>query len=154
VFPHRDRQGLCGAELKNEGFTGFLPGGEKGLWVSDGIGKAKRLVIVESALDAMSHAQATKDRDSGYVSIGGSLSGHQRDLLKGMLAKAHERGVRVLVGTDRDKAGRELAVEMGKLAPVGMKLGREEPKLGKDWNEQLHKQERQLGRSKGMGLGR
>jgi hypothetical protein len=32
VFPHIDRDGVCGYEIKNRNFTGFAPGGEKGLW--------------------------------------------------------------------------------------------------------------------------
>ena len=153
VFPHQDRQGWCGAEVKNEGFTGFLSGGEKGLWMSDGIARAERLVIVESGIDAMSHAQLSDRRDTGYVSIGGSLSEHQRELLRGMLAKADKRWVEVVVGTDRDKAGRGLASEIAKLAPAGMRLRREEPPLGKDWNEELQQQaQQQLEISRGYGL--
>ena len=34
LFPHYDRDGLCGFEVKNRGFTGFAPGGIKGLWLS------------------------------------------------------------------------------------------------------------------------
>src|ERR1700722_15574551 len=34
VFPHFDRDGLCGYEIKNRGFTGFASGGTKGLWSS------------------------------------------------------------------------------------------------------------------------
>ena len=34
IFPHADRDGPCGYEVKNKGFTGFAPGGEKGLWFS------------------------------------------------------------------------------------------------------------------------
>ena len=152
VFPHRDRHGWCGAELKNQTFTGFMAGGEKGLWVSEGIGKARQLVIVESGLDAMSHAQVTQNHGAGYVSIGGSLSGHQRELLRGMLSKAHEHGVRVVLGVDRDRAGREFVAEISKLAPAGMRLGRDEPKLGKDWNEQLREQEKTRGFGMGMGF--
>ena len=29
LFPHYDRDGLCGYEIKNQGFTGFAPGGIK-----------------------------------------------------------------------------------------------------------------------------
>jgi hypothetical protein len=31
VFPHADRDGPCGYEVKNRGFTGFAPGGEDGV---------------------------------------------------------------------------------------------------------------------------
>lgn len=34
LFPHFDREGLCGFEVKNYGFTGFATGGKKGLWFS------------------------------------------------------------------------------------------------------------------------
>ena len=32
VFPHFDREGPCGYEIKNQGFAGFAVGGTKGLW--------------------------------------------------------------------------------------------------------------------------
>lgn len=44
--------------------------------------------------------------------------------------------MQIVVGTDRDKVGRELAAEIAKLATAGMRLGREEPELGKDWNKE------------------
>lgn len=31
IFPHDDHDGPCGYEMKNRNFTGFGPGGEKGL---------------------------------------------------------------------------------------------------------------------------
>ena len=34
LFPHYDRGGLSGFEIKNKGFTGFAAGGTKGLWYS------------------------------------------------------------------------------------------------------------------------
>ena len=30
IFPHADKDGPCGYEIKNRGFTGFAPGGERG----------------------------------------------------------------------------------------------------------------------------
>jgi hypothetical protein len=33
IFPHADKDGPCGYEIKNKGFTGFARGGEKGLWL-------------------------------------------------------------------------------------------------------------------------
>ena len=46
-----------------------------------------------------------------------------------MLAKADKRWVEVVIGTDRDKAGGELAAQIAKLAPAGMRLGLESPEL-------------------------
>lgn len=34
IFPHRNRNGICGYGIKNAGFTGFSSGGIKGLWGS------------------------------------------------------------------------------------------------------------------------
>jgi hypothetical protein len=137
VFPHFDRDGITGYELKNDGFTGFAKGGEKGLWISSNLNHAERVVIVESAIDAMSHAQAKKDRESAYISIGGSMSDKQRDLLAGALAKAHQRGATVVLATDSDEAGHKLAGEARALAPAGANIERLEPRHGKDWNDEV-----------------
>ncbi len=137
VFPHFDRDGLTGYELKNEEFTGFAKGGEKGLWYSSNLGHAPRVVVVESAIDAMSHAQSTKDEDAAYISIGGAMSDKQRDLLAGALAKAHQRGAEIVLATDADEAGEKLAGEARGLAPAGANIERETPKHGKDWNDQV-----------------
>ncbi|MEW6659306.1 MAG: DUF3991 domain-containing protein [Thermodesulfobacteriota bacterium] len=34
LFPQHDKDSLCGFEIKNQGFSGFAPGGVKGLWYS------------------------------------------------------------------------------------------------------------------------
>jgi hypothetical protein len=56
VFPHFDREDLCGFEIKNRGFTGFASGGSKGLWLSQETPDDIRLVFCESAIDALSYA--------------------------------------------------------------------------------------------------
>ena len=137
VFPHYDRQGLAGYELKNEGFTGFAKGGEKAVWHSANLAHAPRVVLVESAIDAMSHAQLTGDREAAYLSTGGSMSDHQRDLVRSVLAKAHERGAAVVLATDADEPGRKLAAELQGLAPTGAQIERQEPPYFKDWNDEL-----------------
>jgi 5S rRNA maturation endonuclease (ribonuclease M5) len=88
----------------------------------------------------MSHAQATKDQEAAYISVGGSMSDKQRELLAGALAKAHERGAEVIVATDNDLAGNKLAREITAMAPAGAAVNRDVPKHGKDWNEQVQYQ--------------
>jgi len=56
VFPHFDTAGLCGYEIKNCGFTGFAAGGQKGLWFSHTQPADRRLILTESAVDALSYA--------------------------------------------------------------------------------------------------
>jgi len=48
IFPHADRNGPCGYQIKNKGFTGFARGWEKGLWFSAVKGTDTALVIAES----------------------------------------------------------------------------------------------------------
>ncbi|MDD5296556.1 MAG: DUF3991 and toprim domain-containing protein [Rhodocyclaceae bacterium] len=137
VFPHYDRLGLAGYELKNQEFTGFAKGGEKALWFSANLGNAPRVVVVESAIDAMSHAQATGDREAAYLSIGGAMSDKQRGLLTNILKEAAGRGAEIVTGTDADEAGNRLAAEVRALAPAGAAVRREVPRNGKDWNDFL-----------------
>ena len=135
VFPHYDRDGITGYELKNAGFTGFAKGGEKGLWYSSNLGHAGRVVVVESAIDAMSHAQINGDQEAAYISVGGSMSDKQRELLAGALAKVHQRGAAGVRATDADEPGKKLADQVQALAPAGALIEREEPEHGNDWND-------------------
>ena len=137
VFPHFDRQGVTGYELKNEGFTGFSKGGEKSLWYSSNIMSAKRVVICESAIDCMSHAQATGDAEAAYLSIGGQPSADQWRLIERAVTKVRERGDQVVLATDADAAGDELARIIEGLA-LGSERAR--PEFGRDWNDELQAQ--------------
>jgi hypothetical protein len=56
VFPHASRDGPCGYEIKNQGFTGFARGGDKGLWLSAARAGDTAMVIAESGIDAFSYA--------------------------------------------------------------------------------------------------
>ena len=137
VFPHFDRAGVTGYELKNEGFTGFAKSGKKSLWCSSNIKSAKRFVICESAIDCMSHAQATGDADAAYLSVGGQPSVEQWRLIERAVIKVQERGGQVVLAMDADKAGDELARVIGGLAPG---FERVRPEFGKDWNDELAQQ--------------
>ena len=136
TFPHRDREGITGYEIKNDKFTGFTPGGTKALWYSDNIMTAQEIIITESALDALSHAQLDEDKTLAYVSLGGSLSGVQKDILKSLIEKAIDRGAWVKVGTDNDEAGNKYFSEICDLAPEDHYIKREKPNH-KDWNDDL-----------------
>ncbi|WP_225741619.1 DUF3991 and TOPRIM domain-containing protein [Halospina sp. K52047b] len=134
VFPHYDEAGLSGYELKNRDFTGFSRGGEKRLWVTSNIEHAPRIVVTESAIDALSHAEITGDTEAAYISIGGQPSPEQWEALAAKLTEAQERGASVVIGTDADEPGDKLAARIEELTP-GAK--RDEPEQGKDWNQQL-----------------
>jgi len=86
VFPHFDRQGLCGFEIKNKSFTGFASGGTKGLWLSQEKPDDTRLIFCESAIDALSYAVLFPDDLARYASIGGQLSPQQCELMRSAAA--------------------------------------------------------------------
>lgn len=161
AFPHYDRAGLAGFELKNVGFTGFSKNGQKAVWYSANLSTARRVVICESAIDAMSHAQLFGG-DAAYLSTGGSMSDHQRDLVRSVLARAAERGAEIVIATDADEPGRKLAAEVQALAPSGgVRTCRHEPGGGKDWNDELRErvqaeevEAEARERSRGHGLSR
>jgi 5S rRNA maturation endonuclease (ribonuclease M5) len=136
VFPHHDNEGVAGYEMKNRGFTGFAAGGTKALWHSTNLEKAKQIVIVESAIDALSHAQLHPNPEMAYVSIGGQLSEHQRDLLHRMFERAVNREAEVIIATDNDLSGKKLAGELQKLLPAQARFSRAVP-ARKDWNDDL-----------------
>lgn len=139
VFPHYDRNGFCGFELKNDGFTGFSKGGVKALWQSSNLGDASKIVICEGTIDALSHAQMFPDPDCAYVSTAGTPSKEQLELIQALLIDAHGRGVEVVIGTDNDDGGDKLAEKIQDLTPV--QLERHLPKkTGDDWNQQLTNQ--------------
>jgi len=134
VFPHYDNTGLSGYELKNDGFTGFSRGGEKRAWFTSNLGRAERVVVVESAIDGLSHADLTGDKEAAYISIGGQPSPEQWQVLKATLEAKQEQGAALVIATDADQAGDKLAAQIQALAPGAE---RQQPTAGKDWNDQL-----------------
>lgn len=137
IFPHRDADGFSGFEMKNTDFTGFSAGGSKSLWMSTNITTADKIVIVESAIDALSLAQLNPDEaNAGFISVGGTMNDEQRELLRRLLTKATEREAQILIGTDNDEPGHALARQVNDLAPQTATVGRLLP-AAKDWNDEL-----------------
>ena len=136
LFPHYDKDGLCGFEVKNKGFTGFASGGVKGLWYSQAKTTDARLVLVESAIDAMSFHALQGDMFTRYMSTGGELNPQQPTLLRGAMEKLHPSAV-VVLAFDNDEGGDKIAGEVEAVAPAGRKLLRVRPEGAKDWNQIL-----------------
>lgn len=144
VFPHFDVGGLCGYEIKNHGFTGFASGGNKGLWFSHLQPADRRLVLAESAIDALSHAVLFPDGEdrTRYGSLGGKPNTQQPKLIQLTIARMSEVA-EVVAAFDADAAGRTL-VEIVRLATA--RTGRKfyfrtdlPPREGDDWNDVLRK---------------
>lgn len=140
IFPHADKDGPCGYEIKNHGFTGFAAGGEKGLWMSRVCGTDTALVIAESAIDALSYAALHPEEHARYASFGGAMNPSQPSLIQAAVERL-PLGVVVRIATDSDDEGVRFAaiieavtVEAGKGALV---VDRVAPPETKDWNEVL-----------------
>jgi len=141
IFPHADQDGPCGYEIKNKGFTGFAPGGEKGLWFSAASKDDLRLVIAESGIDALSYACVFPDENARYASIGGAMNPGQPALITSAIQKM-PHGAKVILAMDNDEAGRDLAGQIEALAEqtgrVDLAILRHLPEgEGEDWNDVL-----------------
>jgi hypothetical protein len=140
VFPHHDEDGLSGYEVKNAGFTGFSPGGTKGLWSSSVKPNDDKLVVCESAIDALSHAALYPDPNARYASIGGKPNPVQPELVRAAAARMPLGGL-VVAGMDADPDGRKLAeivrraVELSERRDLRFVI--HEPVGHKDFNDEL-----------------
>lgn len=140
-FPHADREGPTGYEIKNKHFQGFAKGGEKALWVSAVRQADTALVITESSIDALSYAALYPDDHARYVSTGGALNPTQPALIRAAIERMGQ-GSRILIATDNDPAGRALAEQLEALA---QETGRQDLQIrrhlpegaGRDWNDIL-----------------
>jgi Toprim-like/Protein of unknown function (DUF3991) len=144
VFPHFDAAGLCGYEIKNRGFTGFAAGGQKGLWSSHTRRGDRRLILAQSAIDALSYAVLFPDTQdqTRYASLGGKPSLRQTGLIQTTIARLPE-GAEIVAAFDADPAGRTLVNGIRKVvASVVGARGRSDlifkthlpTQEGEDWN--------------------
>lgn len=138
VFPHRNEDGYSGAEVKNRGFTGFLPGGSKALWRSASFESDNCLVVAESAIDALSFAALRPSPHSRYASVGGAMNPGQPELLR-LAAQELPPGSRVVIATDNDEGGDRLLEAIREaLRPLGIATVEDRPAArGLDWNDVL-----------------
>jgi hypothetical protein len=142
VFPHFDAAGLCGYEIKNRGFTGFAAGGKKGLWFSHTRPDDRRLVLTESAIDALSYATLFPEPEdrTRYASLGGRPSLRQMGLVQAAVTKLPE-GAEIVAAFDADEAGRWLAMAIGDVVGRVRRQARVHLPAteGDDWNQVLLK---------------
>jgi hypothetical protein len=147
IFPHFDADGLCGYEIKNRGFTGFSPGGSKGLWLSHELADDRRLVFCESSIDALSHAVLFPDNHARYASIGGTPNPTQPELIRAAIARMAE-GAEIVAAMDADADGAKLADLVRGAADLtgrsDLRFVVHEPFGFKDWNDQLRGRQHSL----------
>ena len=135
LFRHDDLFGLSGWEVKNKGFSGFAKGGKKAFFACRaGIlseNEIKRLVVAESALDAMSFYQYDPS-PALVLSFGGGLSPEQGELLRHVLTKYP--AAEIVTATDNDEQGDIFAELIQSHRPDAT---RARPIRGKDWNDSI-----------------
>jgi 5S rRNA maturation endonuclease (ribonuclease M5) len=154
IFPHYDRDGLTGFTVKNDNFTGFSKGGTKALWRSNQQEGDRRLVITESAIDALSYHQlkSNENTNTRYIATGGTISNYQLELIKTAMVEMTRLGGEIVIATDNDEAGNKLAKTLVQEAPSAQKVERHVPEQGKDWNELLQQvQQRELTQQRSIG---
>ncbi len=149
VFPHFDRDGPCGYEIKNRNFTGFAPGGEKGLWISVVKRTDTTLVIAESAIDALSYAALHPNEHARYASFGGAMNPSQPALIRAAIERLSP-GAIVRVATDNDADGASFAATIqhlvAKMGKEHLTVERAVPGASKDWNDVLKSRKEPFGK--------
>jgi len=141
VFPHYDRQGLCGFELRNTHFKGFAKGGQKGLWYSTSTPEDERLVITESAIEGLSYHALYGPEKTRYFSIAGEMNAMQRQLLEAAFLKLAPNTV-IVIAMNNDAGGKHLAKEIKELILAtgrgDLTVMEQSPEGGDvDWNDVL-----------------
>jgi hypothetical protein len=141
VFPHINLlDGLCGYEVKGKGVTRFATGGTKGLWCSRVGREDMRLVVAETAIDALSFAALKYQPGTRYVSTAGQLNPDQPLLLKRAMEKLPDGG-EVVLAVDNDDGGTAIGTRIEAIFATvnrpGLALVYDRPKTVKDWNDAL-----------------
>ncbi len=129
-----------GASLRGtttQSFHGLAPGSDRAagwFWLQQGEGEVKRVVLVESAIDALSLATLEREKltqleTTVYLSTDGS-GAIPVNALQSLVASDGK----VLVAFDADQAGEKMA---WRVAAEVLGVRRMVPAAGKDWNDRL-----------------
>lgn len=144
VFAHTDNnRQVTGWEVKNsDGFSGFASGGTKSLWRSTFDECDQRLVIAESAIDALSYAALFPCGRTRYASIAGRMNDVVQPALLTSIIQNMRDGRKVVAAMDNDDAGRELGDQIKSLCLAAgcpqIDFGFHRPRTpGKDFNDVL-----------------
>ena len=158
VFRHQlngnfERSEAIGANLRGtipnaatgEIFKGLTPGTarEDGyFWFQQGEGQIDRVVITESAIDAISYSALNEFANATvFLSTDG-----QGAIPVEALRQVIDREGEIILAHDRDRQGDHLAWQIAQQFP-DVVLERETPTVGKDWNDQLLGKEQEDTRS-------
>lgn len=145
VFAHRRGGNVTGWEIKNFGFRGgFTKNGNRTLFLGPAVtDEIEKIVITESAIDAMSYHQLDGEgkHRTLYASLAGNPSKEQIDQIMELglrLTNVNE----IIIGTDADESGDRMATLLMSSLPPGIAT-RHRPEFSvseqgagkKDWND-------------------
>lgn len=113
---------MVGLEIRNSNYKAHAEGSDRsnGVWYSNMPEKLDRIVMVESALDALSYKELRKQENTLFVSYGGNLTINQIQTIKELKSKGNtDVNFQYVTANDNDKKGayydlmllRELAAE-------------------------------------------
>lgn len=141
LYVHFNQAGVCGVEIKNRGFTGFSPGGVKGLACSRPYDTDQQMVICETFIDMLSYAALNGINGKRFFSTAGQISPAQGECLRSAASRMPSGSV-IVLALDHDEGGFELAAKIeAELATVGMAIMRDlPPRPGEDWNDVLRRE--------------
>ncbi|TLM88800.1 toprim domain-containing protein [Hymenobacter jeollabukensis] len=116
AFPLYNETGISSIEEKNTNFKSMLPLPKDGIWVSQptaGRGTpVERVVVTESAIDAMSKYQLEQSGGKGpntmYVATSGNVTERQSELIQRLIDR--QRPAEVTLANDNDAAGRRFNI--------------------------------------------
>lgn len=172
MFPHRDPENPK-AKIEVHEVAGKTPSAEalegRSFWMSSGPKQSnlKKVVFVESAVDALSYHQISGDDHTRYVSTGGGpLTEQQKailanDVLFAQVSKDPKDPTKtiavipeklVVVGAfSNSKLGTELSKELNEIITAkNLAWERNTPTHGRTWNDVLQLKERDYLRSLGV----
>ena len=143
LFPHKDAEGVCGYEIKNRDFTSFAKHARKTVWRSGALEGDDRMIVTESAVEALSHFQLHQTTTARYMSVGGAWSPAGLEQLQASTRRLPEHAV-VVLAFNNDDGGKQLADRLQpRIEAEGRTVTRHvPPTLGSDWNDLLKVRER------------
>ncbi len=134
---HPTGANLRGTDLEKP-FHGLASGSARDngwFWIRLGQGEVQRVVLTESAIDALSLAVLEREQSppglnvTVYLSTDGS-GAIPTEALQAVMAEAGQ----VMVAFDADRAGEQMAWRVAEAVPGVQRMV---PAMGKDWNERL-----------------
>lgn len=146
VFPYLDGSGtILGIEKRNrpasgseQSFKVYTAGAKPGIWCSAERSEDRRLVIVESPIDAMSHWQMLSPEEQAVTRYAAIRAGFADDDLASTIGRLSV-GAEVVSACDPDPAGDAYSSKIRAVAELIGRPFREERPDGGDWNEVLQK---------------